>query len=130
MARRHSRRAGSRCRPRPSKWNATCDELTRCRTARPISEHRAARESVASAVESTTLRGQGLARFWHLFRIMDTILQDIRYAARKLIQAPAFSVVAIVTLALAIGANTAIFSVVNDRSEEHTSELQSPCNLV
>src|SRR5436190_5032961 len=44
---------------------------------------------------------------------MDTIFKDIRYGIRSLLARPAFAAVAIVTLGLGIGANTAIFSVIN-----------------
>ena len=44
---------------------------------------------------------------------METFLHDLRFGGRLLIRKPAFTAIAVITLALGIGANTAIFSVVN-----------------
>jgi len=47
------------------------------------------------------------------FRFLETIAQDLRYGLRMMIKNPGFTVTIVVNLALSIGANTAIFSIVN-----------------
>jgi len=61
---------------------------------------------------------------------VETILQDVRYAVRALAKAPAFTAVALVTLATAIGANATVFSFVNALLLSPPAGVRDPGSLI
>ena len=61
---------------------------------------------------------------------MDSVLQDLKYAFRDLRRSPGFTLVAALTLALGLGANASIFSLVNGLVLRAPAEVQEPDRLV
>jgi len=87
------------------------DEATAAHRARGLSEAEALRAARLELGNVTTVSEQVRESGWE--NAADTIIADLRYAARRLRAAPVFTATATLTLALGLGATTAIFSVVN-----------------
>ncbi len=107
-----------------AEWSAELWELLR-------RESRSSGRGGVAIAAAGYLAGAPWSALWELKEEwMGDIWQDVRYGARSLARAPGFLLVAVVTLALGIGANTTVFSLVNGLLLREPGGIAAPSELV
>jgi predicted permease len=126
---------------RLNSWATTQHDEERLRTE--IEEHIAmqAAENVQAGLSPIEARRQAMLKFGGVeamkeeyrdqkgLPFLETLAQDLRYAVRMLLRSPGFSFIAIATMALGVGATTAIYSVI-DATLLHPLPYPNPAELV
>src|SRR5438270_1141698 len=87
------------------------EQATAAHIARGLSREQAVRAATLEIGNVTVMREQVRTSGWE--HLVETTMADVRYALRRLRNAPAFTVTAVATLAIGIGASTAVFSAIS-----------------